>query len=398
MAPVAPLKGFDDYETSLGDELRGERATHGKSLLDVQRELHIKAAYIAAIENCDPTVFPNKGFVAGYVRSYARFLGLDSEEIFDRFRAESGFEGVNAELTGKRDKREKRVTKAQAALKGAEIAPKFVGNLTPPKESILGVISPSGIFSVIVLVGLIGGIGFGGWSVLREIQRVEFAPVDQTPGVVAAVAVIDEPTAETAAEAPATDASPAANDALARLYRPQELAVPKLEPRDGPIAALDPDDVGLLRDVPEEVVPVIDVDALIAQALMEGPTADEVDAALAEGPVVTVDNAPPAVELLATRAAWVRVYQADGTILFEKILEADERYQVPPEAEGPLLRAGNSGSVYLLVDNQPYGPVGNGTAVAKEVSLLSDDVLAAMTLVEDLEIGDRQPVATAENQ
>ena len=31
-------KGFDAFETRLGDLMRGERATLGKSLLDVQRE------------------------------------------------------------------------------------------------------------------------------------------------------------------------------------------------------------------------------------------------------------------------------------------------------------------------------------------------------------------------
>ena len=35
-------KGFDDYEFRLGDILRGERATLGKSLLDVEKELKIK--------------------------------------------------------------------------------------------------------------------------------------------------------------------------------------------------------------------------------------------------------------------------------------------------------------------------------------------------------------------
>ena len=35
--------GFDDFEMRLGDMMRGERATIGKSLLDVQRELRIRA-------------------------------------------------------------------------------------------------------------------------------------------------------------------------------------------------------------------------------------------------------------------------------------------------------------------------------------------------------------------
>ena len=41
-----PLRGFDDYQLSLGDILRGERATKGKSLLNVQREIKVNAVYI----------------------------------------------------------------------------------------------------------------------------------------------------------------------------------------------------------------------------------------------------------------------------------------------------------------------------------------------------------------
>ena len=61
---VVGPKGFDDFELKLGDIMRGERATLGKSLLDVQRELRIKASYIAAIESCDPDAFDTPGFIA----------------------------------------------------------------------------------------------------------------------------------------------------------------------------------------------------------------------------------------------------------------------------------------------------------------------------------------------
>ncbi|HGG65003.1 MAG TPA: helix-turn-helix domain-containing protein, partial [Rhodobacteraceae bacterium] len=71
--------GFDAYDLRLGDIMRGERATLGKSLLDVQRELKIKATYVAAIENADPSAFESPSFIAGYVRSYARYLGMDPE-------------------------------------------------------------------------------------------------------------------------------------------------------------------------------------------------------------------------------------------------------------------------------------------------------------------------------
>ena len=85
------VNGFDSYTLLLGEELRGERATLGKSLLQVQKDLKIKVVYISAIENCDLDAFPNKGFVAGYIRSYARYLNLNPEEVYERFCAESGF-------------------------------------------------------------------------------------------------------------------------------------------------------------------------------------------------------------------------------------------------------------------------------------------------------------------
>ncbi|MEO0762192.1 MAG: helix-turn-helix transcriptional regulator, partial [Pseudomonadota bacterium] len=88
------LRGYDDYEVSLGDELRGERACRGWSLRDAGRELCIKPAMIEAIENGDLSAFPNRSVVPGYVRSYARHLGLDDEVIYQRFCEESGFQST----------------------------------------------------------------------------------------------------------------------------------------------------------------------------------------------------------------------------------------------------------------------------------------------------------------
>src|SRR6056297_2724473 len=95
-------RGFDDFELRFGDMMRGERATLGKSLLDVERELRIRASYIAAIENADPDAFDTPGFIPGYVRSYARYLNMDPDKAFSAFCAESGFttaHGMSAEAS-----------------------------------------------------------------------------------------------------------------------------------------------------------------------------------------------------------------------------------------------------------------------------------------------------------
>ena len=80
------------------------------------------------------------------------------------------------------------------------------------------------------------------------------------------------------------------------------------------------------------------------------------------GPQVTATPERPALVVVAERAAWVRVYQANGTVLFESILEKGETYAPPEGVEAPLIWAGNSGSVYVRVGEELRGPLGSGTA------------------------------------
>ena len=341
-------KGFDDYDVRLGDMMRGERATMGKSLLDVQRELRIRASYISAIENSDPSAFETPGFIAGYVRSYARYLGLDPEAAFEQFCAESGFataHGMSAEAST--------IRKAEQPLRAADSDPfeNPVMAFTPEQESILSRIEPRAVGSSLVLVALIAAIGYGGWSVLNEIQRVQLAPVDQTPVVAAdldplngAVAGTDEIAANNFATPP---------EALDRLYRPQALDVPIMVARDAPISTLDPSSTGLFtQDVP----------------FMTAEAEEEADRAV---PQVLAADAPE-LTLMAVRPAWVRVRAADGSILLEKILNAGEEFTLPTTEEPPILTAGMSGSVYFKLNGALYGPAGEGADRIGDLALDMD--------------------------
>jgi cytoskeletal protein RodZ len=315
-------KGFDDYELRLGDLMRGERATLGKSLLDVQRELKIKASYISAVENADVSAFETPGFVAGYVRSYARYLGMDPDQAFARFCREAKFEvahGMSAAASGPVAK----------PARPAESRDPFVGaTFIPRSESWLSRVEPGAIGSVAVLLVLIGALGYGGWSVLQEVQRVQLAPVNEAPAVVAEIDPLGN--VKPASDLPA---------------RAEALDVPVMVPRDGPIASITP-----------EVAPATQ------------PVQEAVAEAAAEE-VQVVAEADPVVEVLAVRPSWVRISGADGTILFEKILDAGERYTVPALAQAPLLRAGNSGSIYFTVNGKTYGPASPGNQVVKNLAL-----------------------------
>lgn len=358
-------RGFDDFELKLGDVMRGERATLGKSLLDVQRELKIKATYVAAIENADPSVFETQGFIAGYVRSYARYLDLDPEWAFARFSAESGFavaHGMSPEASSAR----KPSSMALAASKRKSDDPYSDPNASfvPRGESFFARIEPGALGSTAVLLALVGVIGYGGWSVLQEIQKVQLAPVDQAPGVASITTTLPNVPVVTAGLNESVGVAMPSSEALDRLYRPQALATPVLVPRDGPIASLDPRTGGaLIQESAEDRLEAMS--RQLASAAITGPDASVIQ---------VVGDAAPELALIAVRPSWVRVSSADGSVLLEKILDAGERYILPATEEAPLLRTGNAGGVYFALNGQAYGPAGESGSVVKNIALSELDI------------------------
>ncbi|SEL05992.1 protein RodZ, contains Xre-like HTH and DUF4115 domains [Roseivivax marinus] len=372
-------RGFDDFALRLGDVMRGERATMGKSLLDVQRELRIKANYIAAIENCDPSAFDTPGFIAGYVRSYARYLGMDPDQTFQAFCTESGFSvahGMSEEASVVRRPRE---PKAATAPNGGARDPFKQPTLpfAPANDSILGRIEPGAVGSMFVLIALIGGIGFGGWTVLQEVQRVQVTPVDQTPVVLSdldPVAAARPTTSEPGSDEDVASAgvfSPPSNEALDRLYRPQALDVPVLVARDAPISTLDPSRVGAFAGRGAARLPNVQTANAAASAIEQ--TLSEV-LGTGEDPRGPVTGPRDGVTMIAVRPAWVRVTDGSGATVFERILNAGDTYAPPAEIENPTLRVGESSAVYLAAAGATYGPVGPRGAVTSDVALTPDAV------------------------
>jgi cytoskeleton protein RodZ len=70
---------------ALGEEFRSAREARSLSLSDVAERLHIRSVYLAAIEDEDWHVIGAPVYVRGFMRTYARFLGLDPEAAVARF-------------------------------------------------------------------------------------------------------------------------------------------------------------------------------------------------------------------------------------------------------------------------------------------------------------------------
>ena len=355
------LRGYDSYTVTLGDKLRGERATLGKTLDDIQKETRLRIEFLLGIENADITAFPAPSFIAGYVRSYASHLNLDPDECFNQFCKESGFIGLQSEIDGKKRNKVIKPTKLlDEPILNPQIQKKKINN------GILNNFSFSGLFSLTALLVLILGLGYGGVTVLNEVQKVNLSPINQSPSVQSISSTsIDENSFFDDVESNNTNI--ASNSALEEFYRPTELVLPLMTPRDGPISAIDPAISGIYVEDKNSVISEINQEDIIQ---------------VKKNPQVIKEDLP-SVYVVAQKPAWVRIYEPNGNILFENILDTGQRYEVPQSAQTAMLRAGNSGSVYLMIDNNFYGPLGTATGVAKKVNLRAETILENYTIVKN---------------
>jgi len=388
------LRGYDTYEVTLGDALRGVRASMGKSIADVERELHIRREILLAVENCELSGVVNPSLLPGYVRSYARYLGLDQAEVYERFCTESGFVPPRLDFGS---------TGGQGA---SSIGKRLTGSpfdqsrfAVPPAQARFSArVSLGALVSAAGLVVLLGGLGYGGYAVLQNIQRVGIAPLPEAPEVIAVAPEIALPggTGPDDDEAPPEAEAYSAGGALAAVYAPRAEA--RVIDRDGPISAIDPRRYGVYagsrppvtpRAGEAEDTPVIDSadDAIRAARAREAKTAaaqarmrDRLAALTGEvvGPPDTPEAAAEPVHrgitIQVTGKAWIRVRNGDRAVIREGILEPGERYDLPERVLRGTLRAGNAGDVYVVVDGQAFGPLGSPGGVVKNVSLAPEDV------------------------
>ena len=360
-------KGFDDYEVRLGDLLRGERATLGKSLMDVQRELRINATYIAAIENCDYGAFETPSFVSGFVRSYARYLKLDQEQVYRQFCEESGFvpsHGLADEASTLRNGRAVPVAGPMTSDMDDAIFSKSPSAIVPNKKAWTDQFEAAAVGSIAVLCLLVAGLGYGAWSVFQEIQKVQVVPSENTPVVQSEFNSTDVESAGTTDVVGVSLDQRA--DKLERMYRPPALDTPILVARDAPISTLDPN---RFANFPEpktdQTVPTFaGLDAIIADVVEEVSRED-----IASTAPQVVEDLPPTIAIVATREAWVQVTSSTGSVILAKIMQPGEEFTLPQTEGSPTMRAGMSGSVYFSVNRELYGPAGAGSNVVKNVEL-----------------------------
>jgi transcriptional regulator with XRE-family HTH domain len=119
--------------------------------------------------------------------------------------------------------------------------------------------------------------------------------------------------------------------------------------------------------------------------------ADEPDAlelATAAPPPAVAAAAPPPqpvrpqpasagpVAITASDDVWLRIYEAGGPKLYEGLIKANQRYEVPPTARAPQILTGRPDAIRVTVGQTEIPPLGPPRQTVSDVSLLPQDLLA----------------------
>jgi cytoskeletal protein RodZ len=91
VAVLRPPEGtIDAFMDEIGHILREARENKGLTLEEAQTQTRINARYLTALENGQYSALPTPVHVRGFLRNYARFLGLDPQPLLSRYAAGQG--------------------------------------------------------------------------------------------------------------------------------------------------------------------------------------------------------------------------------------------------------------------------------------------------------------------
>ncbi len=241
---------------SVANTLRGAREAHGQDLHAVAQVLRIRYDYLEAIETGAFERLPGTTYAHGFLRTYAEFLGLDGDEMVERFKQE---------------------------MHGTERKPELVF----PEPVTEGRI-PGG--AIILISAVLFGLAYGGWFYLSNQGK---SVADLIPPLPERLQAMLAGETETALESASVDEP--AGSGQASEYAPPEaesgepsvLAEPAAEPTPDPgVVASVPEESGTTAAVPAEPAATEPSDFENGAARAAGPET--------ETPDTTVDSAPVA--------------------------------------------------------------------------------------------------------
>jgi cytoskeletal protein RodZ len=273
----------DDFEAvpeievqqeNIGRTLRRAREENGLDLQQVSQVLRIRYFYLDAIEKGNFDRLPGPAYAAGFIRTYADFLGLDPDSVIQDYRREQDRPKVEGNLTFPTPEQETRIPGAALLLIGLLTAALAYGGWYYLRER------PNGVLDLVPelpdrLASLVGGTEQDA-AVPEDGAVLELPSSPEADVPPAAPQPQDVPEVSDLATSDPTPAAPedAEQEALASLEVPAEPAeVDESPPAEADEGLADPEgmdetpDGDLAVDAPDpEAAPVLVPDTAVETA------------------------------------------------------------------------------------------------------------------------------------
>lgn len=344
-----------------GSDLRAARERRGEDLRAIALSLRIRREQLEALEESRYDDLPGRAYAVGFARSYAEYLGLDSRDIVERYKAELDSRFAAAQ---------------ELAFPEAQESARM----------------PRGTF---LIVALIIGVGiYGGYLMTRSADRMMAERVPAVPSQMA----VNGANPNSPEERPAS----LSGDPASAATRPSSDATAAQLLGDGAPSEVDPSSVyavpPVVAETPAETATEVasltpttaasPADASLSASLGATPAANAAAPAvipglpeIAQGQVYGAENTDSRVMIRARKNdAWVRVEDAQGHVLIERTLAMGDVYNVP-NVPGAILVARDASAFEIVVDHASLGLAGPPTLVLTGKPLEPAALIAAMPRV-----------------
>lgn len=322
----------------VGAGLREVRERLGWPISDIAGRIRIRPAFLDAIESGDLSSLPGSVYRTGFVRSYAQILGLDSDEIIQRFRR-----------AGQIDEPKSNEIKPLAPL---------------PDRGI-----PKGAIIFIALIIAIGGYGL--WyhhsSETRKLAQnviqmpAKLQPLSTPPKVVPVPAVATtQPTTQASVPSGVQSNAPAASAPAASSATAESTTTATTPPATTAASAA----TSSPSAPATATAPVQPSGSTSATTVETAAPASTSPTSASTSPA----SAQPGMVIEATQPSWVQVTSAGGTILFSKVLDAGQSWPVP-QMPGLKMTTGNAGGTVIATNGKAGEPLGASGVVLRNYAL-----------------------------
>ncbi len=306
---------------SIGEFFKQVRETKGLTVDEVASKTRIRTDFVKALEDGNFAKLPDQVFARGFVRSYARSLGLDEEDAIHRFIQSAGAfyekQGERERLKARQAEEER---KRRANRKAVAIA--------------IGI-------AVLTLVVLL--------SREQSSLLVRRASTETPPAATKRTVTPEPGSHDVPARPEGENAGPAARPKSGESLPSSTATRSDTGSAHGsapsPAAAAAPQQTAL------PVPPPLTGDSQLGGASIENSTAEE----------------PLVLDLEATELSWV-VLQIDGGSPQEALLRPGEKARWRGQDQF-ILTLGNAGGVKAELNGKPQKPFGPSGKVAREIVL-----------------------------